>query len=535
MKAFALAGFLIVVTCWALAVFILVSRKRRDMKSNLVVWFNVCVGIWGLGTMLTELVATPSAGVLAWRLAHLGGITLGVIFFHISCVLTGYNKRSLIRAVYVYGVIFNLVCLTGMAMNQTELRFGTIYYNVANPLYTVLVTMWVLIVIKGHHILLKGMRVTVGQQREQLRLVLIAMATGFTGGTAVLLPMWGVPLYPYSNFGIPLYAVFVTYAILRHQFLDIKVVIHRGLVYSILIAIITAIYLVIVMVCERLLQGVVGYRSIVGSLLAALIIAIGFNPVRHAIQRWVDRLFFGGSQEALAQENERLREELTRSDRLKSLALLAGGLAHEIKNPLAAMKTFIQYLPERHRDEEFIATCHRILGEEVEKIHSIASNLLAFAKPETLKFEVVSLSRMVDEVVELLHRELLDRRIQAHVDVDSAITITADRVRLKQALLNVCLNSLEAMERGGMLEIAGCAEKSQVLLTIRDTGVGIPPEQLSRVFDPLFTTKSNGTGLGLSIVRNIVKQHGGIVRISSEPSCGTTVTIELPLNEHIKE
>ena len=385
-------------------------------------------------------------------------------------------------------------------------------------------------VVLAHRLLFLGYQRTAGQKRRQLETIFFAFAIGYLGGTSVLLPTFGILIYPYGNFSVPIYCLVVTYAIVKHHFLGIDVAIRKGLVYSILATLITSTYLVIIILSERLLQGMIGYRSIVGTVVAAFIIALGFTPVKNMIQRWVDRLFFGGSQEVLAEENERLRQELIQSERLKSVALLASGLAHEIKNPLASIKTFTEYLPQRHSDEAFVQKFQHIVSQEIEKIQTIVTNLLTFAKPQPLRHGTLCLGQVVQETLVLLNSDCLKRKVELEARVDPSVSVMGDRTHLKQALLNLCLNSLEAMDEGGKLRVGVETHNAHATLFVEDTGSGISPQNLPHVFDPFFTTKETGTGLGLSVVHGIIKEHGGKIRIDSHPGQGTSVTIHLPSN-----
>ncbi len=322
------------------------------------------------------------------------------------------------------------------------------------------------------------------------------------------------------------------YAIVRYQFLDIRLAIRKSLVYSGLVACLTALYLVMVMVMERWFQGFMGYRSIVATVVVAFVIAIFFNPLRDWIQTFVDRALFKATAPEMAVQREQLLTELRKSDQMKAVATLAAGLAHEIKNPLSAIKTFTSFLPERHTDPAFLEQFHRIVGQEVEKIHATVQNLLAFAKPQAMKRERLALAPLVQDMVTLLAGDCLKRQVQVEEAVPAELCVLGDRTQLKQVLLNLCLNSLEAMDgQGGRLHIAATQQDAQVILTIHDTGPGIAPEALAKVFDLFFTTKATGTGLGLSVVQGIVQEHGGRIDITSSPGQGTTVTVRWPAAE----
>jgi polar amino acid transport system substrate-binding protein len=225
---------------------------------------------------------------------------------------------------------------------------------------------------------------------------------------------------------------------------------------------------------------------------------------------------------------ERFEQEAVWSEKLKSVATLSAGLAHEIKNPLAAIKTFTDYLPRRFGDPVFREKFVRIVSREVEKINTLVQRLLDFAKPATPKIQPVEVGSVVQETVEFLHPMLSDRCIRVQTRCAPAGLVLADPSQLRQVLLNVLLNSLEAMESGGVVRIGAERQNGHVTIAVSDTGPGIPKADLSRVFDPFFTTKPHGTGLGLSVVHRIVSEHQGRVRILSEPGQGTTVQINLP-------
>ncbi len=527
MNAFAISGLLITITCFSLTTFIF-FRAPRSLINRLMGWFNVFVGFWGLGTMLVGLARTPDEALWAWRLAHIGGFPLGMTFYHLSSVMSGISRKPSPRIAYLFAGI-SMLLMMGPAMSEVHLMFGSVYYSTANVLYAVVLLIWVYIVIVGHVNLFQGYKKAKGLEQKQLQFVFYAMFIGFVGGCSTWLPMFYVPLYPYGNFSIPIYALIVTYAIVRHKLLDVNFIIRKSLVYSVLIALITATYLAVVVLIEKLLQGVIGYHSIVGTVVAAFVIALGFTPVKNAIQRLVDRLFFGGSQEKLAEENERLRQEVAQSERLKSVSVLAAGLAHEIKNPLTAIKTFTEFLPERRHDDEFIEKFHRIVGAEVQKIHATVQNLLTFAKADGFKRERLAVADVAQDTLDLLSNDCLKRQVKVEAALDPQVMVEGDRVKLKQLLLNLCLNSLEAMEPGGELRVSVAQQNGHGVLSVEDTGSGIAQKDLPHIFDPFFTTKEMGTGLGLAVVHGIVKDHHGRIKIKSEKGKGTMVTIEFPL------
>ena len=225
---------------------------------------------------------------------------------------------------------------------------------------------------------------------------------------------------------------------------------------------------------------------------------------------------------------------MERSERLKAVGVLAAGLAHEIKNPLSAIKTFTEHVAQKRNDPVFLEKFQRIVGTELGKINQIVQDLLVFAKPSSLKREPVRISALLDDTLELLNHDLLKHHVTVERRYDPNDVVPVDRERMKQVFLNLCLNSLDAMNGNGQgqLTITTAHHPTHLEITIADTGCGIPPEKLPHIFDPFVTDKPNGTGLGLSVVHGIIQQHGGQVGITSNVGHGVTVQLMLPMNTH---
>jgi len=296
-----------------------------------------------------------------------------------------------------------------------------------------------------------------------------------------------------------------------------------------LVTLITVMYLVFVVSAEKLLQGVMGYRAVAPSLLAAFVIALGFTPLKNWIQSFVDRYFFKGTAAGLAAENERMRRELERAERLKAVSILAAGMAHEIKNPLSAIRTFVACLPEKYQDPAFRAKFMRIVGGEVERINGIVQQLLQFAKPAPLNLKPTNVNHVIQETLAFLSNEALKHRVKVSADLRANhAPILADPNQLRQVFLNLFLNSLEAMQHGGKLETSTADTDGGVRVIIRDTGSGVSKDVMARIFEPFNTTKDTGVGLGLPIVKGIIERHSGTIVFTSQPMRGTQVTIFLP-------
>jgi len=254
------------------------------------------------------------------------------------------------------------------------------------------------------------------------------------------------------------------------------------------------------------------------------------------------------NQTSIAIENATLYEDLKKSksymrraDRLASLGTLTAGLAHEIRNPLVTIKTFIQLLPERLEDEEFRKHFLNIASSEVDRISSLITELLDFARPSDPKLEFEDINSILDGMILLASTETRKKQINIIKNYTSNLPpIKIDREQMKQVFLNILLNSIEATpERGGITvntrSFVKPGGEPYIQIEFTDTGRGIPAEHLEDIFNPFFTTKDKGSGLGLSISHQIIQDHSGYIDVESELNKGTSFFINLPFDqEHPK-
>ena len=233
-------------------------------------------------------------------------------------------------------------------------------------------------------------------------------------------------------------------------------------------------------------------------------------------------------------EVRRLQQEVERTKRLASLGSLAAGVAHEIRNPLSSVKGFATYFRDRLKDNPDDKDTATTMIQEVERLDRVIGHLLEFARPSTLNVRPVRVADLVQHSLKLIEGDARSKSIEVKSEVPSDLPdIPLDPDRMSQVLLNLYLNSLQAMEAAGVLEIKVFRDQTNKLTTINvvDNGQGIDPADQERIFDPYFTTKSDGTGLGLAIVHKIIDAHGGSIKVKSSSGLGTTITLILPDGE----
>lgn len=224
-----------------------------------------------------------------------------------------------------------------------------------------------------------------------------------------------------------------------------------------------------------------------------------------------------------------IEENLRRVDRLSALGELSAGMAHEIRNPLGSIRGTAEILqdgiPEADPRYEFT----RILIKEVDRLNRVVQDFLNFARPPVVEQEWVNLEQSIDEVLVLVRPQLQKSQVELRRQRGEVAPIQGQPEQLRQIFLNLILNALQAMPGGGVLRIATRQQGQAVLVEVGDSGQGIPPEHLEKIFNPFFTTRSEGTGLGLAITSRLMQGHGGRIEVASRPGEGTTFTLSFPL------
>jgi two-component system NtrC family sensor kinase len=272
------------------------------------------------------------------------------------------------------------------------------------------------------------------------------------------------------------------------------------------------------------------------------LLAASFNDMIRSLRRVEDELrLVTGSLEAKVEERtaelRAAQDTLVRTEKLSSLGKLSASIAHEINNPLAGILTFaklmirtIEHGPVGDAERRTLVKQLALVQRETERCSAIVRNLLDFARERPLQLKEVNLNAVVDEVFSLIANQTAIQGVQMAKDAAPLPPVEADFGQMRQAFVNIAMNAVEAMPKGGHITVTTrpLPGEDAVEIVFADDGPGIPPELMQKIFDPFFTTKEKGTGLGLSVVYGIVERHKGRVSVDSEPGKGTRFTIRLP-------
>ena len=227
-------------------------------------------------------------------------------------------------------------------------------------------------------------------------------------------------------------------------------------------------------------------------------------------------------------------EQMKRAERLFAVGQLAAGLAHELRNPLGSVAGAAGILHRNAHLEPKLQECLEIINKESQRLNRLLTDFLDFARPRPPKYQPMNVDSLLNSVVQLAAHGVGRNGITLRTDVAPQLpSVEGDLEMLKQMLLNLVINAIQAMPGGGEVVVSATLRDGQLLIRVQDHGCGIAAECRDKIFDPFFTTKEKGTGLGLPVAHQIVEQHGGILTAEANPDCGMTFSAQLPLRHEV--
>ncbi len=237
-----------------------------------------------------------------------------------------------------------------------------------------------------------------------------------------------------------------------------------------------------------------------------------------------------------AESVRRIEDEIELSRRLAAIGRLTSGVAHEVRNPINAIMLHLQVMREKLQEIDPDARRHMdVIGSEIRRLDRVVQTLVDFTKPVELRLSDTDLRRLVEEVASLAGPEAARHAVSIHTNLpDEQMAVKVDADLVKQALLNITLNGIQAMPGGGTLEIGGRRDNGDVELEVRDQGAGIPPEIRDKIFNLYFTTKKAGSGIGLAMTYRVMQLHNGTVSFESQAGQGTVFRLRFPAGRAVR-
>lgn len=233
----------------------------------------------------------------------------------------------------------------------------------------------------------------------------------------------------------------------------------------------------------------------------------------------------------LYQELQDSFEQLKRADRLSAIGQLSASIAHEIRNPLASIEGAVNVLEKPQTSEEMRQEFREIIRKECRRLNQLLTNLLDFARPRMPQYQEVEIDQLLGSVIGLVVHAAGQSGVSLRKELPLDLTrVECDSEQLKQVILNLVMNAIHAMPDGGEVLLAARQQDSNILIQVKDQGVGIAEEDVEKIFDPFFSTKKGGTGLGLSVAHRIVSQHNGTLTATRNADKGMTFSVLLPIH-----
>lgn len=532
MSYFIVSSFINTFASIACCVFVILS-KPKSRTTQCFSFFTLTVSLWS-GFYFLWITSNNEINALFFsRLLNLSALFIPTSFFHFCCHLLNKKYTKVAWSFYIFNIFILSIGFTELFISHVGRISIFQYWPFPGKLFILLLGEFFILTSFSLYMIYSSLKGATGNERKKLQILFYGLLLGFIGGGTNFPLFYRIEIIPFGNAFVVMYVIAVTYTIFRYQLMNIKIILKRSIVYTILITLITLIFFLLTYLTEHVIKQYLGYQSFLISVLSATVIATAFVPLRNLIQIIVERYLFRGSFAELAEENKMLRQEIIQSERLKSVSILASGMAHEIKNPLTALKTFSEYLPKKMNDKEFLEKFAPIINNEVNRIDSLVHELLDFAKPAPLQLKPTEVHTLLDNTLEFLSNDLLKHKIALSKSyrLPKDLLLKIDPNQFKQAILNILLNSIEAMPSGGELSITTSQSTNAecISIKIQDNGVGISQEDLTHIFDPFFSKKDGGTGLGLSITHEIIKNHNGRIFVEGKIGSGAAFIIELPL------
>ncbi len=520
MNPFIIACLLAFIFSLANAVFIFLSRPFNFLK---ILWGLISI-IVAISNISLFLMMTASFYATAYRYAFTVNfvvIFIPVLFFHFTSILTNYRRQKNLELKIYYGLTLlymGLVILfPGNFLSGVGPIFELKYYTQSGPLYCFLPLWFVYLVSYGLILVYRHYHHATAIKKNQLKYFFIGCSFGAIGGVSAFLPALGIPVRPWGLCLLPLYVWIVSYAIVKHQLMDIKIILRKSLVYTILISLLTVIFFILIYAAEKMSRHMIGYKSGMDSVFAIACITLLVVPVYRLLQSLIDRMFYKGTVGQFAQENRRLHEEMLLLESNRTLREIARTLVLEIQEPLKRIK-------EHSQDKLAIK-------DDVNYVQKIIADLWEYSETVPKNYSEVNLIPLLDQTMSKISiGHTNNNRIFKYYQSFKSVKILGSEEQLGRCFNYIFTYSLNAIEKGGEIFIALEHNKEWVSISIRHNAYILSEQEAENIFKPFFKSENIRCGLSLALAHAIILQHGGKIKLDIQENAGVDFLIDLPLS-----
>lgn len=526
MTLFGASELLIGITSTAFAILVFIHNPKNPLNR---IWgiFGLSVAIWGWGGYAFSQASTEAIALFWWRITHIGVIFIPVFFTHFVYIFLNIPKRGIVYGTYLLGLLYLFLNATPYFIKEVGYLFDSFYYLVhPTPLYSSFVFCFLAATVYTHYLLYRSYQTVTREKQNQILYFFLATAIGFSGGVTSFLPAFGVMLYPVLNFSVVLYPIIMSYAIVRHNLFDIKVVATEVLVGGIAIALFIEIFF-----SQTLTE------TVLRSLLFLLTSGLGFLLIRSVIREVRQR----EQLEILTQKLEIANAELKKLDKVKSEFISIA--SHQLRAPLTVIHGYTSLILEGSLgkiSEKLREVLERVSLSSMQLVKLIR-DLLDLSRIESGKikyeFKKGNFVKLVEEVIKefIPSAEKRELTIVFENRIKNLQNFLFDPDKMREVIINFIDNAIKYSTEGAIqitLERTG----GNLRFGVKDNGIGIKPEDQKRLFTKFMRTEeahlkdSNGLGIGLYFAKRVAEDHSGMVWAESEGlGKGSTFFVEIPI------
>ena len=493
MNPFVISCILIVITALPLGYFVYAQSKDR-WANRLWFFYSLSLSVWGVFGTLIGLTDNPEHALIYWRIA-MGIIWMPVLFYHFAYLYAPWKEKKMLIGAYVITGILALSAATPYYITHVEWVFDSFYYAQPGIAFYILTVWWFLLTGYSHTKLYRDSKKMPHERQNQIKYFIVASTIGYLGGFHDFSIVYGINIYPWSNFLIVLYPFIMAYAIVKHGLFDIFIFIKRAFYSAIFVGVI-ALFVSNVGFINSFLQAQFGFGPWITPLIAGI------------VSLYLVYLFLDNSR---------------KTDQAKQEFITVA--AHKLRTPLTHIQYITEELEQEKTKEETRALVQNLKESNnllIELINKLLNVTNLETRSEKYNFTSLNLESITASIIKSMNSLNEFKKINIEVTTEENIPLAEGQEKsIKFVIQSLIENALIYTPSKGTVKIKLSRDKKNVIWSITDSGIGIAPEDMSKVFEKFFrskdalVTETEGTGLALFMSRNLIKRQGGDIKVES--------------------